>query len=50
MRQPLNCPSRLKTKAKDLTFKAKAKDFKKCPRGQGRGLKDFITAKLLSFL
>jgi len=25
-----------KTKAKDLTLEAKAKDFKNCPRGQGR--------------
>ena len=25
-----------KAKAKDLTFEAKAKDFKMCPRGQGR--------------
>jgi len=34
MRQPI---------VKDLTSKAKAKDFKKCPRGQGHGLEDFIT-------
>ena len=26
----------LEAKAKDLTFEAKAKDFKMCPRGQGR--------------
>ena len=26
----------LEAKAKDLTFEAKAKDFKICPRGQGR--------------
>ena len=28
--------SGLEAKAKDLTFEAKAKDFKICPRGQGR--------------
>ena len=28
--------SGLEAKAKDLTFEAKAKDFKMCPRGQGR--------------
>ena len=27
----------LEAKAKDLTFKAKAKDFKICPRGRPRG-------------
>ena len=26
----------LEAKAKDLTFEAKAKDFKMCPQGQGR--------------
>jgi len=31
----------LRSKAKDLT--SKAKDFIKCPRGQGHGLEDFIT-------
>jgi len=38
--------SKTKAKAKDLTSKAKAikaKDFIKCPRGQGHGIEDFIT-------
>jgi len=34
MRQPI---------VKDLRSKTKAKDFLKCPRGQGHGLEDFIT-------
>jgi len=41
MRQPIVKDLRSKTKAKDLT--SKAKDFIKCPRGQGHGLEDFIT-------
>jgi len=41
MRQPIVKDLRSKTKAKDLT--SKAKDFMKCPRGQGHGLEEFIT-------
>jgi len=45
MRQPIvkDLRSKTKAKAKDLTSKAKAKDFIKCPRGQGHGLEDFIS-------
>jgi len=42
MRQPI--VQDLRSKTKDLTSKAKAKDFIKCPRGQGHGIEDFITA------
>jgi len=45
MRQPIVKDLRSKTKANHLTSKAKAKDFIKCPRGQGHGLEDFITAR-----
>ena len=34
--RPRTSKSVLEAKAKDLTFEAKAKDFKICPRGQGR--------------
>jgi hypothetical protein len=37
------CPRRLDTKTKDLT--SKAKDFIKCPRGQGCCLQDLITVE-----
>jgi len=45
MRQPIVkvLRSKTKAKAKDFTSKAKAKNFIKCPRGQGHGLEDFIT-------
>jgi len=55
MQQPI--VKNLRSKTKDMTSKAKAKakakyltskakDFIKCPRGQGHGLEDFITAVL----
>jgi len=59
MRQPivkdLRSQTKTKAKAKDLTSKAKAKDFIKCPRGASRRLEakaieDFITVSQVSIV